>query len=289
MNTIKIYRIENPETWTGMWYNADGSYSGYIHSLTEGKSAWLPMDFDEKYRADGKTWLSAGKSIENMNQWFSVLDAYELDKAGYFLYEYVVSQYKVDDIQAYFTREGVVSQKQIKLNEVFDLSEIKYHQTINNEFNETSHAILGFYGKYKALSNYDDTSFAINNIIFPTSEHAFHYFKTHDLSWREQILTADTPAEAKRLGRQCPMREDWEDKKTLIVREILFHKFLQNPELTKLLLSTGYKYLEETNDWGDTYWGVCEGVGKNELGKALMFIRAALQTEDYEIDSFRPN
>lgn len=29
----------------------------------------------------------------------------------------------------------------------------------------------------------------------------------------------------------------------------------------------------EVNNWGDTYWGVCNGIGDNHLGKILMKIR----------------
>lgn len=43
------------------------------------------------------------------------------------------------------------------------------------------------------------------------------------------------------------------------------------------LLATGTRYLEETNTWGDTYWGVCEGKGLNMLGKTLMQVRDELR------------
>ena len=33
------------------------------------------------------------------------------------------------------------------------------------------------------------------------------------------------------------------------------------------------KYIEETNHWGDVFWGVCDGVGESNLGKVLMGIR----------------
>jgi hypothetical protein len=41
-----------------------------------------------------------------------------------------------------------------------------------------------------------------------------------------------------------------------------------------LLLATGDMELIEDNDWDDTYWGVCNGAGENNLGKLLMKIRA---------------
>ena len=57
-------------------------------------------------------------------------------------------------------------------------------------------------------------------------------------------------------------------------------KFEQHSDLAFLLKDTGSYYLEETNDWGDTYWGVCNGVGENNLGKILMEIRRELQDNE---------
>ena len=54
---------------------------------------------------------------------------------------------------------------------------------------------------------------------------------------------------------------------------IVFEKFYRNKELRKKLLETGDRYLEETNWWGDDFWGGCNGEGRNELGKILMKVR----------------
>ena len=35
--------------------------------------------------------------------------------------------------------------------------------------------------------------------------------------------------------------------------------------------------LIEGNTWNDTYWGVCNGVGKNTLGQLLMKIREEIR------------
>jgi hypothetical protein len=35
--------------------------------------------------------------------------------------------------------------------------------------------------------------------------------------------------------------------------------------------------LIEGNTWGDTFWGVCNGVGENNLGKTLMNVREILR------------
>jgi predicted NAD-dependent protein-ADP-ribosyltransferase YbiA (DUF1768 family) len=46
------------------------------------------------------------------------------------------------------------------------------------------------------------------------------------------------------------------------------------PDLLALLLATCETELVDDNDWDVTYWGVCNGVGENNLGKLLMKIRA---------------
>lgn len=144
---------------------------------------------------------------------------------------------------------------------------------------ETTEGIYGFYGKYRPLSNFDTTPFTYGGFTFKSSEHAFHFYKTYG-SWSREILKADTPSLAKQLGRKCPMRKDWDDVKIGIMEEILFAKFNQNQHLKDLLMSTGDKYLEETNDWNDTYWGVCNGKGNNHLGKILMNIRGKIRIVD---------
>ena len=56
--------------------------------------------------------------------------------------------------------------------------------------------------------------------------------------------------------------------------QILLDKFTRNIELKNKLKATGTKYIEETNHWKDTYWGVDYKIGgENNLGKILMLIR----------------
>ncbi len=54
---------------------------------------------------------------------------------------------------------------------------------------------------------------------------------------------------------------------------LLRAKFTQNSEIRQKLLDTGSAYLEETNYWHDTFWGVYNGNGENHLGKLLMLVR----------------
>ena len=59
---------------------------------------------------------------------------------------------------------------------------------------------------------------------------------------------------------------------------IVFDKFWRNPTLKQRLLATGQRYLEETNHWGDLYYGVDyrTGKGQNVLGQILMKVRTCL-------------
>jgi len=50
-------------------------------------------------------------------------------------------------------------------------------------------------------------------------------------------------------------------------------KFADFPLLGSLL-ATGTEELIEGNKHNDTFWGVCAGVGENNLGKLLMRVRA---------------
>lgn len=59
------------------------------------------------------------------------------------------------------------------------------------------------------------------------------------------------------------------------MRDLLDLKFA-DPALAALLLATGDADLVEGNDWGDRFWGVCDGAGANMLGRLLMELRTRL-------------
>ena len=61
------------------------------------------------------------------------------------------------------------------------------------------------------------------------------------------------------------------------MKDGLYAKFTQNSELYNLLLSTGSSILIEGNQWQDTFWGVVNGEGQNNLGLLLMLLRNELR------------
>lgn len=138
-------------------------------------------------------------------------------------------------------------------------------------------AIMGFFGGYQFLSNFYPSQIMWEGIIYPTVEHAFQAAKTLDENLRRWIASRKTPGEAKKEGRNLMLRKDWESIKYDVMKELVTLKFKANAGLRQELLDTGDKYLEETNTWGDTCWGVCRGKGNNWLGKILMEVRADMR------------
>lgn len=74
--------------------------------------------------------------------------------------------------------------------------------------------------------------------------------------------------------------EDWDARKLDVIRFLLEQEFdpTSNPENARNLLATEGRYIEETNWWGDMFWGkTLEGEGENNLGQLLMTIRDELR------------
>jgi ribA/ribD-fused uncharacterized protein len=136
-----------------------------------------------------------------------------------------------------------------------------------------------FDGEYAFLSNFYECKVEWEGIIYPSTEHAFQAAKVINPATRMAIAAAPTPGKAKRMGRQVQLRGDWEQVKDGIMYEIVLAKFQQNRELADKLLDTECAVLEEGNTWNDTYWGVCNGVGRNQLGKTLMAVRMHMLLE----------
>ena len=138
--------------------------------------------------------------------------------------------------------------------------------------------IFGFDGDNRFLSNFYPSVVSYNDYDYPTVEHAYQAAKTLNPTQQTEIRLAPTPSQAKRLGRYVHMRHDWNDVKVGIMESLLRQKFIGYHELSKKLYDTGDLYLEETNSWGDTFWGVCSGKGQNVLGNLLMKIRTDVRS-----------
>ena len=136
--------------------------------------------------------------------------------------------------------------------------------------------IKGFQGENRWLSNFWPAMVTLDGISYPTTEQAYVAAKTLDPEIRKQIAALTTPGKAKRFGRRIEVRPDWENVKLAVMEDLTRQKF-NIPELKEKLLATGDAYIEETNRWGDKFWGVSGGVGQNNLGKIIMKVRDELR------------
>lgn len=144
---------------------------------------------------------------------------------------------------------------------------------MNKPMNETPR----FRGKYFFLSNFYEVPIDYNGIIYGSSEAAYQAQKNPKYMKAFQVLS---PREAKRLGNEIPIRKNWNKMKIHIMYDIVLAKFTQHPELAHKLIATGNLRLVENNSHGDIFWGICDGIGENYLGRILMRIRYILQDED---------
>lgn len=132
--------------------------------------------------------------------------------------------------------------------------------------------IDSFRGPYRFLSNFYPAPVELHDIEYPTVEHAYQAAKGIDAKAREYVRQAPTPGEAKRRGRDILVRDGWDEIKLSVMENLLRQKFASEP-LRSMLLATGYQELVEGNNWGDRFWGKCDGEGANHLGEILMKIR----------------
>jgi ribA/ribD-fused uncharacterized protein len=140
-------------------------------------------------------------------------------------------------------------------------------------------SIKSFTGQFAWLSNFYTSVILIDELTYPTVEHAFQAAKTLNLIEREAIRDARSPGVAKRMGRHVQLRTNWETIKFDVMKNCLRAKFSVEP-LRQLLLDTDNAHLEEGNTWGDTCWGTVNGHGANYLGRLLMEVRTELRSKD---------
>lgn len=144
--------------------------------------------------------------------------------------------------------------------------------------------INSFDGEFAFLSNFFPSPITFDGITFPTVENWFQAWKTEVPVEFRAIATAETPGRAKRLGRKCMLREDWEEVKEQVMEDGLRLKFA-DPELRKMLIATHPHELVEGTTWHDNEWGNCSCErcrnipGKNKLGKILMKLRTEFMEE----------
>jgi len=94
-----LYRIENPHSMAGLWYDGEGRFTEYVKTLDHGQCRDLPMPF-EPGLAGG--WFSACREVAQLQSWFSPADLLQLAGRGYGLYEIRVSGSDCREVGGHF-------------------------------------------------------------------------------------------------------------------------------------------------------------------------------------------
>lgn len=143
--------------------------------------------------------------------------------------------------------------------------------------------IDSFKGRWSFLSNFYPCVIEYKGIEYPSVEHFYVAMKIDSNQiingnhytlddFREMVSKLSSAGMAKKIGQKVRLRKDWDEKKLDVMNWGVREKF-KNEDLKELLLSTGDQDIIEGNFWNDTFWGVCNGKGKNHLGKILMKVR----------------
>ena len=140
--------------------------------------------------------------------------------------------------------------------------------------------VLEFRGEYRFLSNFWPVPHGVrlpeDPNVYPSVEHGYVAAKMLTQSLRNLVLKIKHPGEAKRFGR-LEEKPGFQEIKLSVMADLIRQKFAPSTELADRLLATGDAKLIEGNNWNDTFWGVCRGEGRNELGKMLMAQRRRLR------------
>ena len=159
--------------------------------------------------------------------------------------------------------------------------------------------LIGFWHEYEdygCLSNWYKAEFEYAGISFSSVEQFMMYqkvmaFRQYDLG--NKIMNTSDPAKAKTLGGTPFSEFDtgiWDKISYQVVKRAVRAKFIQNPDILEILLSTGNAILAECSardkKWGigidisdPSYKDISKWKGKNYLGRILMEVREELARE----------
>jgi len=156
----------------------------------------------------------------------------------------------------------------------------------------TKNNYFAFFGQNCPLSNFYEAPFYADGFNFRHVEQFLFCKKAEfagDEASKAKILSANTPAECKKIGKHINVsRNEWFKEETSIMKRGLQEKFTQNATVKEFLLATGDKTLLEASP-SDRFWGIGKGLrdvassdqvtwrGKNKLGEMLMELRTQMK------------
>lgn len=117
---------------------------------------------------------------------------------------------------------------------------------------------------------------------WPTVEHYFQAQLVANGNLTEQILRAEDPQQAYRLGSPWYRRKrrNWRKLRRVLMSRGLYTKCMMYPEVKEAILATGDQLIIETSAY-DHYWGIGRDQrGQNALGRIWMDIRDKIRADN---------
>ena len=117
--------------------------------------------------------------------------------------------------------------------------------------------IDNFKNKYFFLSNFYLSPVKFEGLVYPSVEHAFQAAKTLDKEERKEFAILKTPSDAKKKGRHCQLRSDWEEVKVFPEvyrlcanelkegRDVIFDATSITPKVRARLINNIKEYYDE--------------------------------------------
>ena len=96
-----------------------------------------------------------------------------------------------------------------------------------------SDPIAEFQGEYRWLSNFWPSRFKLDNRWWPDVEHWFQAQKEPTPENAQRILAEPNPAKAKRMGKICVLRPDWNQVKEQVMYQGVAAKFMRRTRFIK--------------------------------------------------------
>ena len=129
---------------------------------------------------------------------------------------------------------------------------------------------------YGEFSNFYPSKMIIDGKEYQTVEHYYQSMKFKGTEFEEKIRLQPYPMKAKLFAYSEEAKkhfnfDEWENKKVLVMRKALIHKF-KIERFRNLLISTKDAEIIEYSE-RDKFWGQKDGVGENKLGRMLMYLR----------------
>lgn len=111
-----LYRLEYKNNTCGLWYNGNGEwcFQNGIGALDDKcKTKNLPMDYDERYKKDGRDWFSSCSHKEDLLHWYSKEDAKQLLDNGFVFTRYLATEYTEYELETVFIKETALAREEI--------------------------------------------------------------------------------------------------------------------------------------------------------------------------------